>query len=340
MQKGRESLGARMFKIGSYQIDSPVLLAPMAGVTDLPMRRLCRHFGAGLTTSEMITSDTAMWQSRKSSTRLVVEQQNYPISMQIAGSDPAQLASAAQACVEYGAEIVDINMGCPAKKVCKKAAGSALLADEKQVERILTAVVKAVAVPVTLKTRTGTDQSNKNGVKIAKIAEDAGVSAIAIHGRTRACRFNGEAEYETVREVVNAVSIPVIANGDIRTKEQACAVLKSTQASALMIGRAALGRPWLFQELKQFLETGEPSSVLSWQEKRDVIVEHIQSIHAFYGEQQGVRIARKHHGWYCETLPEGTQSRSEFNQLGEADAQISHIKDYFFRLKTYEDKAA
>ena len=329
-----------MFNIGTHQIDSPVLLAPMAGVTDLPMRRLCRRFGAGLTTSEMVTSDTNLWQSRKSSTRLVVEKQNYPVSMQIAGSDPVQLAQAAQACVEHGAEIVDINMGCPAKKVCKKAAGSALLADEDLVHKILTAVVKAVDVPVTLKTRTGTDASNKNGVRIAKLAEDCGVTALAVHGRTRACRFNGEAEYETIQNIIESVSIPVFANGDIRTAEQARKILHDTGATALLIGRAALGQPWLFQEMKHFLETGQRSSDVSLQVKRNVVLEHIQHIHIFYGPQHGVRIARKHFGWYCEALPNGALSRRRFNQLGEADAQISHIKDYFYKIKNYEDKAA
>jgi len=329
-----------MFNIGACHIDSQVLLAPMAGVTDIPFRRQCRAFGAGLTTSEMITSDTKMWQSRKSSTRLVVEHQDYPVSMQIAGSDPMQLADAAQACVEVGAEIIDINMGCPAKKVCKKAAGSALLADEPLVARILTAVVDSVNVPVTLKTRTGTDGDNKNGEIVAKLAEQSGVSAIAIHGRTRACRFTGKAEYDTIRRIAQSVDIPVLANGDICSAEQARTVLDYTGAAAILIGRAALGKPWLFQEIKHFLETGTPSLALTLQKKRAVILEHVRSVHAFYGETQGVRLARKHFGWYCESLPNGQHSRKEFNQLGEADKQISHIKEYFFRLKTNEDKAA
>lgn len=329
-----------MFSVGPYRIDSPVLLAPMAGVTDLPFRRQCRKFGAGLTTSEMITSDTKMWQSRKSSTRLVVEKQNYPVSMQIAGSDPKQLADAAQACVEFGAQIVDINMGCPAKKVCKKAAGSALLADEALVTKILEAVVCAVDVPVTLKTRTGTDKDNINGVRIAKIAELSGVKAIAVHGRTRACRFTGHAEYKTIRDIAHAVSIPVFANGDICSVEQAREVLNFTGADALLIGRAALGQPWLFNELKQFIATGKAAPALPVALKCEEILQHIEQIHSFYGEVQGVRIARKHFGWYSERLPNGANERKLFNQLGEADKQISHLKHYFSKLNTNEDKAA
>lgn len=329
-----------MFTIGPHRIDSPVLLAPMAGVTDLPFRRLCRRFGAGLTTSEMITSNTQMWNSRKSSTRLTVEKQNYPISMQIAGSDPAQLADAAQACVEYGADIVDINMGCPAKKVCKKAAGSALLADEDLVENILRATVNAVKIPITLKTRTGTDTHHINGPRIAQIAEASGIQAIAIHGRTRACRFNGSAEYHTIKQIVESVRIPVLANGDISNTDCAHKVLQHTGAAGLLIGRAALGQPWIFAELNHALTNGGSAYSLPLHEKHGVVLEHIQHIHAFYGEPQGVRIARKHFGWYCGSLPHGEDSRRVFNQLGEADAQISHINNYFNKLKSNEDKAA
>lgn len=329
-----------MFKIGPHTIDSPVLLAPMAGVTDLPLRRLCRRFGAGLTTSEMITSDTSLWQSRKSSTRLIVEKQNYPVSMQIAGSDARQLADAAQACVEHGAEIVDINMGCPAKKVCKKAAGSALLENEALVQDILSEVVRAVNVPVTLKTRTGTSVDQKNGVRIARIAEHEGISALAIHGRTRACRFNGHAEYETIKQIAGAVSIPVMANGDICSAEMAKRVMDQTGVSAVLIGRGALGRPWIFQEIKVFLESNTFTEPVTLAEKGEVVVEHIAQLHALYGEVQGVRIARKHFGWYCEHLPGGKNARSEFNTLGEVEHQISLIRNYFNRLKTNEDKAA
>lgn len=360
-----------MFKIGSHQIDSPVLLAPMAGVTDLPFRRLCRRYGAGLTTSEMVTSDTRMWSSRKSSTRLVIEKQNYPVSMQIAGSDAAQLAEAARACVDHGAEIVDINMGCPAKKVCKKAAGSALLADEKLVKEILTSVVAAVDVPVTLKTRTGTDASNKNGVRVARIAEDAGIAALAIHGRTRACKFNGHAEYDTIAKIADTVTIPVMANGDIDSPQKAQSVLKATGVAGILIGRAAFGQPWLFAEIKHALsDKCSPWGPLNLEQKCAVVIEHIENLHAFYGEQQGVRIARKHFGWYCDALAkvfvnhavinrahditndlyeqdlvreielDAKKASRTFNTLGESRAQIGHIKDYFYRLKTHEEKAA
>ena len=236
-------------KIGPYELASPFVLAPMAGVTDAPFRRLCRQFGAGMTTSEMTTADTSLWQTAKSRHRLDLDLDAEPIAVQIAGSDPEQLATAASACVDRGAQIIDINMGCPAKKVCQKLAGSALLQDESLVERILTTVVAAVDVPVTLKIRTGWDPEHRNGEVIAKIAEQSGIQALAVHGRTRACRYRGQAEFETIARIKGAISIPVIANGDITSAEKSLEVLRLTNADGLMIGRGAQGRPWIFREL-------------------------------------------------------------------------------------------
>ena len=329
-----------MLKIGNVNVSSNVFLAPMAGVTDLPFRRLCRSFGAGLTTSEMLISDTSLWHTRKSQTRLALDPQEQPVSMQIAGSDPAQLAEAAQACVERGAQLVDINMGCPAKKVCKKRAGSALLADEPLVTQILTSVVNSVGVPVTLKTRTGTDPDSKNCVRIAKIAEESGIKALAIHGRTRACRFGGEAEYDTIRSVVNAISIPVIANGDIQCPKKAKHVMEHTGASAIMIGRAALGQPWIFHEISQILNGAKINFAPALAEKRQIIVEHIEHLHAFYGSVQGVRFARKHFGWYCDKLADGQNAKKIFNKIDSAEQQLAEINSYFQRLKIYEEQAA
>ena len=248
-------------QIGPYEIASPFVLAPMAGVTDAPFRRMCRQFGAGMTTSEMTTADTSLWQTAKSRHRLDLDLDAEPVVVQIAGSDPEQLAAAAKACVERGAQIIDINMGCPAKKVCKKLAGSALLRDEKLVEQILRTVIEAVDVPVTLKMRTGWDPEHRNGVVIARIAENCGIQAIAVHGRTRACRYRGEAEFQTIAQIKKAVSVPVLANGDISTPEKSLEVLRVTNADGLMIGRAAQGRPWLLRELSTSLlhgDTGTP----------------------------------------------------------------------------------
>ena len=328
-----------MFRIGDQKLDSSVLLAPMAGVSDLPFRRICRKFGAGLTTSEMLTSDTRLWKSRKSASRLLVEPQSYPVSMQIAGSSPQQLADAAVACQKLGADIIDINMGCPAKKVCKKLAGSALLSDEGLVSEILTEVVKAVDVPVTLKTRTGPDTSNKNATTIGRIAEDAGIKAIALHGRTRACRFLGDAEYETIKCLVNEISIPVFANGDIDSAEKAKRVMDGTQAEGVLIGRAALGQPWIFKEITTYLMRGEKIANPSMGEKQETILSHIKDIHAFYGDFMGVKIARKHFGWYCDHLPEGKIVSKKFNTLNSTQAQLSCINNYFKHLKTDEDHA-
>ena len=243
-------------KIGPYELASPFVLAPMAGVTDAPFRRLCRQFGAGMTTSEMTTADTSLWQTDKSRRRLDLDLDAEPVAVQIAGSEPAQMASAARACVDRGAQIIDINMGCPAKKVCRKLAGSALLQDESLVASILQAVVAAVDVPVTLKIRTGWDPDHRNGVEIARIAAASGIQSLAVHGRTRACRYNGTAEYDTIARIKQAVEIPVVANGDISGVEKSLEVLRLSSVDGLMIGRAARGRPWIFRELNHYLETG------------------------------------------------------------------------------------
>jgi len=301
----------------------------MAGVTDRPFRQLCRRLGAGLVVSEMVTSDVRLWNSRKSSLRLLHAGDPEPRSVQIAGGDPQMMADAARKNVELGAQIIDINMGCPAKKVCNKAAGSALLRDEQLVREILDAVVGAVDVPVTLKIRTGWDRQNKNGVSVAKIAEDAGIAALSVHGRTRADLYTGEAEYETIAAIKQAISIPVFANGDIDSPQKAKAVLDATGADALLIGRAAQGRPWIFREIEHYLRTGETLPAPSLLEVERILLEHLAALHAFYGELMGVRIARKHVGWYLATLPGAGEFRAQFNRLDSTDAQCAHVRAFF-----------
>jgi len=318
-----------MFRIGPYTIDSQVILAPMAGVTDRPFRQLCRRLGAGMVVSEMVTSDTRLWNSRKSLNRLNHTGEPEPRSVQIAGGDPEMMAEAARMNVERGAQIIDINMGCPAKKVCNKAAGSALLQDEPLVRDILQAVVGAVDVPVTLKIRTGWNTSNRNGLSVAQIAEDAGISALAVHGRTRACNYKGEVEYDTIREIRQAVSLPVFANGDIRTPEQAHQILDYTGADAVMIGRAAQGRPWVLREIDHFLRFGRTLEAPTLAEIKGILIEHVQGLHQFYGDYMGVRIARKHVGWYLQAEQGGTCFRQAFNQLETADDQFAAINDVF-----------
>lgn len=287
-------------QIGPYRIDNPVVLAPMAGVTDLPFRQMCRRFGAGLVVAEMLTANTALWDTRKSRQRRLHIDEPAPRAVQIAGADPTMLADAARRCVDEGAQIVDINMGCPAKKVCNRAAGSALLRDEALVAQILRAVTAAVSVPVTLKIRTGWSPEARNGVTVARIAEDCGIAALAVHGRTRADRFNGQAEYDTIAAIKAAIRIPVIANGDITTPHQAKAVLAHTGADAVMIGRAAQGNPWIFREVAHFLATGQHLPPPSPTEVSAALGEHLQALYRHYGEEQGVRIARKHVGWYLD----------------------------------------
>ena len=309
-----------MFNIGPYSIDTPLVLAPMAGITDAPFRSLCRKMGAGLAVAEMVTADQSLWHTQKSRLRLPHEGEQEPRMIQIAGGDPQMLAKAARANVDLGAQIIDINMGCPAKKVCRKAAGSALLKDEKLVADILEAVVKAVDVPVTLKIRTGWSAKYKNAVTIGRLAEESGIQALTLHGRTREDRFRGEAEYTTLAEVCQAISIPVIANGDIDSPEKAAWVFQNTDAAAVMIGRAAQGRPWIFSQIKAWLNEGiklpDPDAASLYQ----LITEHLAGLYATYGEYMGVRIARKHFGWYLQQA-ELSQWRKSFNLLETADQQ-------------------
>lgn len=319
-------------RIGPYTLPNRVILAPMAGVTDRPFRQLCRRLGAGLVVAEMLTSDVRLWSSRKSQLRMLHEGDPAPRSVQIAGGDPQMLAEAARRNVELGAQIIDINMGCPAKKVCNKAAGSALMKDEVLVGHILDAVVNAVDVPVTLKIRTGWDRDHKNGVTIAKMAEKAGIAALAVHGRTRADLYTGDAEYQTIAAIREAVSLPLFANGDIRSAEKARAVLQTTGADAVMIGRAAQGNPWIFREINHFLTTGEPLAPPTRAEVQAVLVEHLHALHAFYGPEQGARIARKHVGWYLATLPGAAEFRAQFNHLTCPDAQVIQVTQFFAAL--------
>jgi tRNA-dihydrouridine synthase B len=316
-------------KIGPYTLATPFVLAPMAGVTDAPFRRICRRFGAGMTTSEMTTADTSLWQTPKSRFRLDLDLDAEPVAVQIAGSEPDQLAGAAIACVARGAQIIDINMGCPAKKVCKKLAGSALLKDEKLVAAILQAVVAAVTVPVTLKIRTGWDPDHRNAVNIARIAEDSGIQSLAVHGRTRACRYKGEAEFETIARVKDAVKIPVIANGDITTLAKSLEVLRVTNCDGLMIGRGAQGRPWIFRELGQTLSSYPQKPQLDKNELRDIMLDHLGELHRFYGELTGVRVARKHLTWYCNSLANADEFRHQVVRVDSASEQISLTKKYF-----------
>ena len=327
-------------RIGPYQLASPFLLAPMAGITDAPFRRLCRRFGAGMATSEMTTADISLWNTAKSRRRLDIDNDAQPRVVQIAGSEPRKMALAAKLCVDRGAQIIDINMGCPAKKVCRRLAGSALLQDEGLVARILEAVVAAVEVPVTLKIRTGWDRDHKNGVVIAKIAEDCGIQALAVHGRTRACRFKGEAEYETIAQIKNAVVIPVSANGDIRTVEKSLEVFRLSSADTLMIGRGAQGRPWFFRELNYFYKTGKTVPPLAKRELRYTVLGHLNDLYQFYGDTTGVRVARKHLAWYCTSLEESEEFRSQVVRVDSAAEQIRLTREYFSRSAERISKAA
>jgi len=327
-------------KIGPYTLPNPLIVAPMAGVTDRPFRLLRRRMGAGLAVSEMVIADSKLWHTRKSQTRMNHEGEPEPRSVQIAGGDPEMLANAARLNAEFGAQIIDINMGCPAKKVCNKAAGSALMKDEALVRDILEAVVAAVDIPVTLKMRTGWDREHRNAPLIARMAEDAGIQALAIHGRTRADAYKGEAEYDTIADVKSRVSIPVFANGDINSPEQAQHVLKFTGADGLLIGRGAQGRPWIFREILHFLETGKHLAEPPVDEVEQVLSEHLDALHRFYGETMGVRIARKHVGWYLQSHDEDKQFRKRFNAIDDAMAQKDSIQQYFAGLRNGEVFAA
>lgn len=314
-------------QIGQYEIKNRIFLAPMAGITDQPFRRLCSQLGAGLTFSEMMSTNPDVWHTEKSRLRLAHHEEIGINAVQIAGSDPIEMAESAKVNVEYGADIIDINMGCPAKKVNKKMAGSALLREPELVAQILDAVVNAVDVPVTLKIRTGWDLENRNCLTIAKIAEQVGIKALTIHGRTRSCLFNGEAEYESIKAVKQAVSIPIIANGDIMSAEKAKSVLDYTNADAVMIGRGSFGNPWLFKEINDFFETGQYST-LPENEKYQLMFKHIEDLHQFYGEEKGYRIARKHVGWYVEQLQPESNFKRTFNTLSSTKEQLNALEDF------------
>ncbi|NVJ60679.1 MAG: tRNA dihydrouridine synthase DusB [Gammaproteobacteria bacterium] len=327
-------------KIGPYQLDNQLVLAPMAGVTDRPFRMLCKELGAGMTVSEMVASNPKLRDTRKSRLRSDHTGEAGIRSVQIAGADPDMMAQAAVYNVEQGAQVIDINMGCPAKKVCNKAAGSALMREPELVEKILTAVTNAVSVPVTLKIRTGWDGDNKNGVMIAQIAEAAGIASLAVHGRTRACGYKGEAEYNTIRLIKQSVNIPVIANGDINTPEKAKHVLAATGADAIMIGRAAQGRPWIFREILHFLETGSRLEEPEVHEVEDIMLRHISHLHSFYGKGQGTRIARKHVSWYLKEQQDSQVFRNQFVRIETAEEQLEAAKQFFQQQKLKQAKVA
>ncbi|MGX2969784.1 tRNA dihydrouridine synthase DusB [Ursidibacter sp. B-7004-1] len=324
-------------QIGQYAIKNRIFLAPMAGITDQPFRRLCSQLGAGLTFSEMMSTNPDVWHTEKSKLRLAHHHEIGINAVQIAGSDPTEMANAAKVNVEYGANIIDINMGCPAKKVNKKMAGSALLREPELVARILDSVVKAVDVPVTLKIRTGWDPENRNCLEIAQIAEKAGISALTIHGRTRSCLFEGEAEYDSIKAVKQSVSIPIIANGDITSAPKAQQVLDYTGADAVMIGRGSFGYPWLFKEVGDFLEKGEYSSI-SIDDKCQLMLKHIDDLYQFYGEEKGYRIARKHVGWYVETLSPNSNFKRTFNALSSTSEQMQALEDFVKLIRENPNK--
>jgi len=328
------------FHVGPYAITAQAALAPMAGVTDRPFRILCRGFGAAFAASEMITSDVRLWSSPKSRRRMDHSGEASPRIVQLAGADPEALAEAARRNVDLGAEIIDLNMGCPAKKVCDAWCGSALLRDEDLVARILAAVVAAVDVPVTLKTRTGWDREHRNGVSIARIAERSGISLLAIHGRTRADLYSGDAEYETIREIKSAVKIPVVANGDVTSGEKARAVLDFSGADGVMIGRAAHGTPWIFRDVNAHLNSLEPPAPLSRAELRDIILAHLESLYAFYGEDTGLRVARKHLGWYCTHLPDPASVRKLLMVADTSAAQFAATRVQLEKWAAACDRAA
>ncbi|MBD3647205.1 MAG: tRNA dihydrouridine synthase DusB [Pseudomonadales bacterium] len=326
-----------MLTIGPWHHSSRVIVAPMAGVTDRPFRDLCRQFGAWWLVSEMISSDPRLRNTRKSRHRMQYHNESEPRWIQIAGAIPHMMAEAARFNADRGAQIIDINMGCPAKKVCNRAAGSALLRDERLVEKILTCVVDSVDIPVTLKIRLGWSREEQNAVRVARIAEEAGISLLTVHGRTRECKFGGEVDYGAIAEVKSAVSIPVVANGDIDCPERASEVLAITGADAVMIGRAAQGRPWLAGIIDDYLETGEKRKSPGGEELRRTLIRHLVELHQFYGEPMGVRIARKHVGWYLQTAT-GHEFRQSFNRLQTAQEQIAAIETTPFQLQ--EDLAA
>jgi tRNA-dihydrouridine synthase B len=327
-------------QIGPHVLRNNLIVAPMAGVTDRPFRQLCKAMGAGLAVSEMISSNAQLWNTAKSRRRADHQGEVDPVSVQIAGADPATMAQAARYNADRGAQIIDINMGCPAKKVCNVAAGSALLQDEPLVGRILEAVVAAVDIPVTLKIRTGWDLLNRNAVRVAQIAQFAGVKALSIHGRTRACAFVGQVEYDTIADVKSRIGIPVIANGDIDSPEKAREVLCRTGADALMIGRAAQGRPWIFREIEHFLKNGCHLPAPRIDEIRKVLVQHLHDLYAFYGNHGGVRVARKHIGWYVRGLAGALAFRQAMNGLETTQQQLTAVETFFAGLAARGDHLA
>jgi len=328
-------------RIGPYTLKNNLVLAPMAGVTDRPFRQLCREMGAGMAVSEMVSSNSLLWGSEKTKRRADHSGETEPRSVQIMGADPRLMAEAARYNVDNGAQIIDINMGCPAKKVCNVQAGSALLRDEALVGNILDAVVAAVPeVPVTLKIRTGWDRDNKNGVTIGKIAESAGIQALAVHGRTRADAYTGEAEYDTIAAIKAAIAIPVIANGDITTPEKARHVLEISGVDAVMIGRAAQGRPWIFREVGHFLQTGEKLPEPTLEEVRDILLGHLHNLYDFYGEYTGVRMARKHISWYSKGQRHGGAFRQAVTRVEEAGQQLAMVRSFFEELIDNREIAA
>jgi tRNA-dihydrouridine synthase B len=337
----RISSPAPPMQIGPYKLANNLVLAPMAGVTDRPFRQLCKQLGAGMAVSEMVSSNSLLWGSEKTRRRADHDGEVEPRNVQIMGADPKLMADAARYNVDNGAQIIDINMGCPAKKVCNVSAGSALLRDEDLVRRILEAVVAAVPkVPVTLKFRTGWDREHKNGVTIARIAADVGIQSLAVHGRTRADGYSGEAEYDTIAAIKASVTIPVIANGDITTPQKAKHVLEHTGADGLMIGRAAQGRPWIFRDINHYLASGELLPDPSAQDVRDILLGHLNNLYAFYGEYTGVRMARKHISWYSKGQRHGAAFRQEVNRVEGAVQQLQMVRDFFDRIINGEELAA
>jgi tRNA-dihydrouridine synthase B len=327
-------------QIGQYKLKNNLVLAPMAGVTDRPFRQLCKNLGAGMAVSEMVSSNSLLWGSKKTQRRANHEGEVEPRSVQIAGADPKMMAEAARYNMENGAQIIDINMGCPAKKVCNVMAGSALLQNEKLVAEILEAVTAAVEIPVTLKIRTGWDPDNRNALNIARIAEESGIQSLAIHGRTRACAYKGEAEYETIKAVKESSSLPIIANGDITTPEKAKHVLNYTGADAVMIGRAAQGRPWIFREIEHYLNTGTKLPEPSIQEIRDIMLGHLDNLYSFYGEYTGVRMARKHISWYSKRQRGGAAFRNAVNRVETIQQQLTMTRNFFEQLENNGELAA
>lgn len=339
MRYRNPEIGIHIVQIGNIPLRNNLIVAPMAGVTDRPFRQLCKRLGAGMAVSEMVASDCRLWATEKSLRRGDHTGEVDPIVVQIAGAAPEMMADAARYNVDKGAHIIDINMGCPAKKVCKVDAGSALMRDELLVARILEAVVNAVPVPVTLKIRTGWDRENKNALTIARIAERCGIQSLAVHGRTRSDLYEGAAEYDTIRAVKQNVKIPVIANGDIDSPEKARFVLADTGCDAVMIGRAAQGRPWIFREIAHYLQTGRHLAAPTNEEIHAIASRHLMELHAFYGEYKGVRIARKHIGWYLAGLPGGAEFRHTMNAIEDADTQIAALDRFFVRLLNGEAAA-